>query len=182
MLGAVRIRLRGLTLIELLVTVAIVVIMAVIALPSFQGTLSRNRLSGAAESLAQDLYLARSQALQDGCTITLTFTPASSSSWSYSMTKPSSSSNCLNPCSSAGAADCTLKTVTGSNFSGITLPSTTFASNAVSYDPVRSTANAGEVVLSASSTGDSVKVQLGAVGKVSICTSAGSGGYAACAP
>ena len=186
MLDQVRGRSRGLTLIELMVTVAILAIMALIALPSFQSTLSRNRLSGAAESLAQDMHLARSQAIQDGCTVTITFSPGSASSWSYQLTKPDSGSSCVNvSCpTTAVAGVCSLKSVSGSQYSGVSLASTNFSSNAVSFDPVRSTttagASGGEVVLSASSTGDSLKVQLNAVGKVSICTSAGSGSYPAC--
>jgi type IV fimbrial biogenesis protein FimT len=186
MLGQVKSRTRGLTLIELMVAVAIIAVMVMIALPSFQSTLSRNRLSGAAESLVQDLHLARSQALGDGCTVTVTFSPGAASSWSYQLTKATSGSGCLNlSCPTTPVAGvCSLKSVSGSEYSGVSLASTSFASNEVSFDPVRSTTTAGaaggEVLLSSSGASDSVKVQLSAVGKVSICTSAGGGSYPAC--
>ncbi len=46
---------KGFTLIELMITIAVLAILAAIALPSFQGTLERRQLVGAAENLYADL-------------------------------------------------------------------------------------------------------------------------------
>ena len=54
----------GLTLMELMVTVAILAILVALAMPSFNAFVAKGRLSGAAEALAQELQLAKSEALR----------------------------------------------------------------------------------------------------------------------
>lgn len=54
----------GFTLIELMVTVAVVAILAAIAFPSFQSTLRSNRASTATNELMASLALARSEAVR----------------------------------------------------------------------------------------------------------------------
>lgn len=57
-------RQRGFSLIELMVTVAVVAIVVAIGLPSFQGSLRSNRVATASNELAASLALARSEALR----------------------------------------------------------------------------------------------------------------------
>jgi len=57
---------RGITLVELLVTVSIVAILARVGIPSFQGALQSSRVSNATNALVGDLRLARSQAIRSG--------------------------------------------------------------------------------------------------------------------
>ena len=55
---------RGFTLIELMVTVAILAIVLVIALPSFETTVNANRLMGAANEMVNSLQTTRMEAIR----------------------------------------------------------------------------------------------------------------------
>jgi len=60
---------RGLTLIELMVTLAVVAVTLSIGVPSFQGMASSNRMSSAANSLVGALNVARSEAIKRGARV-----------------------------------------------------------------------------------------------------------------
>lgn len=62
---------RGFTLIELMVTIAVLAILLTLAAPSFATLLRQWRLTSAAETLAGDLRLARSTAIRTSRPVTL---------------------------------------------------------------------------------------------------------------
>lgn len=57
---------QGLTLIELMITVAIISIVAAVAVPAFNETIERNRLMSAVNKFKGDVELTRSEALKSG--------------------------------------------------------------------------------------------------------------------
>lgn len=63
--------LRGVTLIELLVGVALLVILLAIAVPSFRGTAASNRLSAATNEVVNAMAVARSEAIRRGGRVTV---------------------------------------------------------------------------------------------------------------
>ncbi|WP_051023767.1 GspH/FimT family pseudopilin [Thiorhodovibrio frisius] len=57
---------RGVTLIELMVTLAVAAILMTVAVPSFESVIKRNRAAGVTNQFMQSLRLARSEAVKRG--------------------------------------------------------------------------------------------------------------------
>lgn len=71
----------GLTLIELLVTVAILAILMTIALPSFQDFFASNRVATSTSDFVTALNLARSEAIRRGETVSVIKNGGASKNW-----------------------------------------------------------------------------------------------------
>jgi Tfp pilus assembly protein FimT len=148
--------------------------LVVLAVPSFNAFLARGRLTGAAEALAQDLQLAKSEALRRNAEVRFSFSPGSP--WCYGSIASSTACNCTT------ASACTLRQVDGSAYAGVTMamPNPTFADNTAIFTARQGLANAGRVEFTHPNAG-TLRVSLGAAGQVSICsTSGGLGHHLAC--
>jgi len=62
---------RGFTLIELMVTLAVLAILTMVAVPNFRDTIRRSRVSAASNALLADLHYARAEAINRGQLVSL---------------------------------------------------------------------------------------------------------------
>jgi len=161
-------KLRGLTLIELMVTVAIMAILLVLVVPSFNNFLARSRLTGAAEALAQDLQLARSEALRSNAGVTLSLSPGNA--WCYGSVAGNAACTCTT------ASSCTLRQVDSTAYTGVAMGTITFGANATTFTARQGLAGAGTVDFTHPNAG-TLRVRLGAAGQVSICSTSGALGH-----
>lgn len=165
-------RFHGLTLIELMVTVAILAILAVVAVPSFTDYIARGRVSGAAEATAQDLQLVKSEALRNGSDVTLSFSPGST--WCYGAVVSTSACTCTT------ANSCTLRSLTSADFPSVTMALQADSGSSTTFSALRSMGGAVGVEYSHASAG-TLRVKASAAGQVTICKVSGSfSSYPAC--
>jgi prepilin-type N-terminal cleavage/methylation domain-containing protein len=150
----------GLTLMELMVTVAILAILVALAMPSFNAFVAKGRLSGAAEALAQDLQLAKSEALRRNADVTI----------SYGSVVAAAACNCT------AANSCALRRVDNTDYAGVTMAAPTFAGNATTFTARPGPVVAGQVELTHPNAG-TLRVSLGATGQVRVCSTAGGLGH-----
>jgi len=164
----------GFTLTELMITVAIIGILASIAVPSFQDMIERNRLKEAVEGLKSDLMFARTEAIKQSQDITVSRSTGNAGAWCYGLNGGGSCD-----CNTANA--CSLKVVSGGSYSNQINMSAAVTNNST-FSFRRGTIGANGVTFS---TGNySLRVLFNNVGRVRVCVPAGAtsiGGYDACA-
>lgn len=181
-------RSAGFTLIELMITVAVLAIILVIAAPNLQSFLDKNRVVGAAEAIYSEMQFARSEAVKQSADMVVVFSPAATpwcSGFSRSDVAPCDCAQAL------GAADAcsivadgqtdVLKVVRGTAFTGVTMDADAPAS--VTFNGVRGTTGSDDSILLQSGLGRQMRVDVNALGRVRLCSPAGSGavgGYPAC--
>ena len=111
----------GFTLIELVVTVAVLAILLGVAVPAFQDTLAKHRLVGAAEQLYADLNYARGEAIKRNTSVVVSF--STFTDWCYGIA--------LAACACGTPGNCQLdgveKIVSSANFRGVSLPSAAYS-------------------------------------------------------
>lgn len=161
---------RGFTLIEMGITLAVLAILAMIAVPSYRDSIDQTRLKSAAEALYGEFQSAKSMAPQRKTSVTIQF--AIGAAWCAGTTvKPACS------CAQADSAQadyCELKRVVAADFKGVTLASADFGGQTkVVYEPVRGTATVGSVGL-VSTGGKQATVATTALGRLSLCSPAGA--------
>jgi type IV fimbrial biogenesis protein FimT len=149
-------RQRGLTILELMVVLAIVAILTVVAIPSFNKMNGHLRMTTAAQALVTDLRAAQSNAIRQGTTSELDLTRAVTSAGDGG-TQQSYQDFCDD--NSCAAVD------------GASTARTTISFNASGY--VASPASLPfTVTLQSAQTGESVKVRVRRTGR--ICTYPGA--------
>lgn len=162
----------GLTQLELLLVLAIVGILSALGLPALQTIAVRNELIKVSELVAADLRWARSEALKRGVPVSVQFTSGAAGTWSYVINVQAADSEPLKTVNLAHYPELEHITLTD-NFKG----------HNTLFDPLRGATEGlhGTVVLNATRGDYQVKIILGNVGRVRICTTTEAlGGYPAC--
>ena len=160
-------RMRGLTLIELMVALGMLAVLMTLAVPSFGSIMARQKLKAAAEDLAMDLAEMRLQATQRGMTTHLQF--SGGANWCYALAMSSG-------CDCRVAQACQLKTVRASDRHGVLLVD----SEDVAFAPLGGRGQ-GHATLQTSDGTQSLRVTVGPLGRASLCAPGPAvSGYPAC--
>jgi type IV fimbrial biogenesis protein FimT len=162
-------KVRGLTLIELMVTLGLLAVLASLALPSFGAHLTRQRLKAAAEALAADLAEARLLAAQRGSPLHVHFDAGADWCWTVAT---------ASGCGCAGAQPaCLLKTVAGRDHPGVAL----VQGHDALFDPASGTAVGQGSAELRTARGERLRVELSRLGRARICSPGASlAAYPAC--
>lgn len=153
---------KGFTLMELMITVAIIAILAALALPSFQSILEKQRLVGAANTLFANLQYARSEAIKQNQAIRFQFNTAS---WCFGVDDTAADCDCTN------VSTCTINTmqkvVSNADYTNVTFAVAGFAGTTIDFDP-RQGLPSDSGTFTFSINGQSKAVVLNPVGRVRV--------------
>ncbi|HCO59471.1 MAG TPA: hypothetical protein DIT58_04700 [Porticoccaceae bacterium] len=172
----------GFTLIEMMITVAVVAVVLGVAVPSFQDFFDKNRVKRAAEEVYGLMAKARSEAVTRDSDMIVTI---NSGAWCVGYTDGAVACDCTvtdpdtaNACSVPVAGTNVLQVVDGSGFNGVTMSQETFG-GALTYNRVRGTAGNGTVQFTSGAW--SLDVRGSVKGRVRICAAASKTmGYEGC--
>lgn len=154
---------RGLTLIELAITLAVVAVLATLAVPSLGARLDRQRLQGAAESLAADLAEARFEAARRGTALFVESADAAEgAAWCWAVATQAG-------CNCGAPQSCQVHSTRGADYPGVRLK----AGLNARLDP-SGTAQAAQAATLEGSRGDRLRVELSTLGRPRICAEKGS--------
>lgn len=84
----------GLTFIELLLSLMIIAILGMLAVPSFQSLAQQYRVRGAGSLVYAHLQQARSEAIKRNTSITVCFSGSGTAAWQYKMLELSQAGDC----------------------------------------------------------------------------------------
>lgn len=162
---------NGLTLIELLVTLAMVTIMALIAIPSFRSLIEYYRITTAADNLYATLQYARTESIKRNTNIYVSFTTGDT--WCYGV-------NTGSTCNCATAGSCNLGATSAPAAQLLTLSATGLSSNSIFFDNTHGGAsNATTITFTLYGQSSLITTSLSRLGNISTC-STGISGYTAC--
>lgn len=179
-------RFRGFTLVEMLVTVAIIVILLTVAAPSFTGYLASKRVDSLMSELGTDLQYARSEAVARNAPVRITFGTRCYVITAQPIDGTSPTSSCsqtANPVLGAGASLVKPVQITGASTDFTPLDSLAW----IEFDPVRGIARfstgaaSGEVKVTASGGTPQLRAVVQTVGRFCIDSPDNSiRGYSTC--
>jgi type IV fimbrial biogenesis protein FimT len=174
-------RLRGVSLIEASIAMAIAAICLGAAAPSFRGLIEKQRLDGAAAQLASDLHFARAEAVARNTPLRLTLHQAA---WGTCyVIHTGAAHDCR--CQATGSAICrgeadAVKTVQWPSDQGISVQS---AVSSLLFDPLHGTSTPAGTLKVVAASGRAVHHVVNIMGRVRTCSPQGGAavaGYRSC--
>ncbi len=154
-------RTRGLTLLELAVVMAVLVILAALAVPSLGARLERQRVQGAAEALAADLAEARFEAARRS--VPLFVEASTGAEWCWAI---ATRAGC--PCGDPQASACQLHGALAKEHKGVRL----VEGLAVRMDPA-GTVPVAQAAAMETSRGDRLRIEVAPTGRSRVCVERG---------
>jgi type IV fimbrial biogenesis protein FimT len=178
----------GYTLIELLVTLAVMAILITQAIPAFTDLIDSQRLRAAARHIAADLRYARGEALKRHADVPIGVSFSPGERWCYGISQqlPCDCSvqdwRSPNACLLDLSHDRQLHASSGAAYRNIQLTEAAFSSGQTTlFDPLRGIARAGTVALQ-SARGKRLDIRISTLGRVRVCAPADSPSPAGFAP
>lgn len=183
---------KGFTLVELMVTIAVVAVLLTLAVPSFNDFFEKARLRAAVDATQSLLAQARQEAVKTNRDVVFSFGGAAGA-WCVGANMAGAPRTALSPVPAAAACDCTAPS--GCLVSGqpLTIDSTSFRDVTVSSQAMRATIDGRQGTLSALANGSVVfgsgtdryqlRLDLSQLGQSRACSPAGKRpmpGFAAC--
>ena len=187
---------QGFTLVELLVTLAVLAIVAALAVPSYQDFVQKRQITSAAEQITSFIGEAKSEAIRRNENVTVTFNRTNAATWCLGARLGAAACDC-----SAAPSDCQMipsppnnsfpvEIISSDGFNLIGLQSATStagAASSITFEPVRGiAADAGDTAALRFAT-ENGKLELGVdvsvLGKSQVCNPDSSkkvAGYPAC--
>jgi type IV fimbrial biogenesis protein FimT len=179
----------GLTMLELMITLAIIAIILSLSVPSFSSFRETQRLISAAEQVYAHLQQARSESIARNVPAYVNFNSDGSETWMYgvssvnslcdvSITSPLSTGACVlivdNGNGVTDAADFVLSRSGSAVFQDVSMEISNFSSGStqIRFDPVRGMASSGQIDLQSNDGQLRIKVSL--LGRVFLCSPDGS--------
>lgn len=162
---------NGITLIELLVMLAVILISTLLAIPSFTSIIQHYRITTAADELYAALQLARTEAVKRNTSVYISLTTGDT--WCYGI-------NTGSTCSCSTAGSCNLGSVSAPAAQLLSLSATGLTSNSFYFDNTHGGAS-NSVTITFTLYGQSslITTSVSRLGNIQTC-STGITGYTAC--
>lgn len=177
--GAAGTHARGVTFVELLVTIAVIAIVAAIATPALTGFAERQRLRSATEHVLAAVNTARAEAQRQSRTLYLGVQAGNAGNWAVGFGDTAACGT-----TAVNATQCVVPTVLGTTtqnipyvwsgageHSTVNLATTT---TSAAINPVRGVVNPAVQITLTSPSGLQTQVQLSTLGRATACTPAGA--------